>query len=413
MKKPLRIAFIVNRFPSVSETFILNQITDIMARAHDVAVFSFEAGDTKVVHQAFLDYGLAEKTTYYKPPRNWYETIFWVSQNVLNAVASGRVRECKAWTKSAIYQVLKREALISALRRFLRINSFDIVHAHFGQRGAVVADTMTSGSAFKLITSFHGYDLNPDARHVNSKRYCGVFARSSAVTVNSIYLKELLLQLNLNPKRIVLLPEGLKTEQYSSNGIREESNAFRILYCGRFVEFKGPDLAVRILAILVNERGLSNVSLSMIGLGPMKQSVERLAREIGIHNHVTFLGALSQEMVIKEMAQSHVFLLPGVYERQSGRAEAQGLVVQEAQSMCLPVVTSDAGGARYGLVENVTGFVLKAGNLGGFADKIELLVKDPALRTRMGAAGRKYVIENFDSKILGDQLEKIYWDILS
>ena len=108
------------------------------------------------------------------------------------------------------------------------------------------------------------------------------------------------------------------------------------------------------------------------------------------------------------MDNSDIFLLPGIHDEITGRAENQGLVIQEAQAMNLPVVVSDAGGMKYGLINNETGYVIKEKNIDEFVEKLNILIDNPFLRLSMGIKGRKYVVENFDSKILYKKLISYY-----
>jgi colanic acid/amylovoran biosynthesis glycosyltransferase len=146
----------------------------------------------------------------------------------------------------------------------------------------------------------------------------------------------------------------------------------------------------------------------MIGSGEMRNEVESLINELGLQEYVSLLGSLSQESVVEEMDKAHLFLLPGIHEKQTGRAETQGLVIQEAQAMELPVIVSDAGGMKYGLLDGVSGFVVKEGDIDGFADKIELLLNNEQMRNAMAKAGRDFVVKTFDTRILGDKLTEIY-----
>ena len=80
--------------------------------------------------------------------------------------------------------------------------------------------------------------------------------------------------------------------------------------------------------------------------------------------------------------------------------------------MQLPVIISDAGGMKYGIMEGETGFVIKEKDLNAFADKIEYLLKNPDLREKLGEKGREFVVENYDTKVLGNRLEVLYFELL-
>ena len=112
------------------------------------------------------------------------------------------------------------------------------------------------------------------------------------------------------------------------------------------------------------------------------------------------------------MRKANFFVLPGITE-ETGRAETQGLVIQEAQAIGLPVIVSDAGGMKYGLIDLETGFILPEGDINAFAEIIKKLIQNPKLAENLGKKGRQYVVENFDSKVLGERLLKIYKELLS
>jgi len=106
------------------------------------------------------------------------------------------------------------------------------------------------------------------------------------------------------------------------------------------------------------------------------------------------------------MKEADIFILPGTTV--DGRAENQGLVIQEAQAMELPVIISDAGGMNEGIINGETGFVVKEKDIKAFADKVQLLADDRNLIKSMGKAGRIFVEQHFDSAVLNRKLLSIY-----
>lgn len=411
--KKYTIAFVVNYFPSYSETFILNQITDLIDKGQNVKIYSLNARKLNFIHSSIEKYKLIEKTTYFQPTtKSGFNKLGWFFLFTLKHFSALYKRlKLRLVNPYALRKAIHSHSLSLSLQDYFNRGKFDIVHVHFGQRGAIVANLMAQGidCKFKFVVTFHGYDLNPSKIDRYKIEYKNLFLFADAITVNTIYLKSILLKVWPNPGKMFVLPAGLRTDQYRKRPVvREETNLFTIIYCGRFIELKAPDLAIRIVNILVRERGYVNIRLRMIGDGKLREEVEALINTFGLQEHVALLGALSQEIVVEEMNNAQVFLLPGVHEKDTGRTEAQGLVIQEAQAMELPVVVSDAGGMKYGLLDSITGFIVKERDLVSFADKIECLMKDEALRVKMGKAGRDFVVNNFDTKVLGDKLLNIY-----
>ena len=179
------------------------------------------------------------------------------------------------------------------------------------------------------------------------------------------------------------------------------------MFCGRLIKLKGADLAVNILNELIN-RGNKNIFLEIIGEGELRGEIKKSIKIKGLESFIHLKGKQTQEEIINSFESADLFLLPGIKDPIDGRCEAQGLVIQEAQAMELPVIVSDVGGMKYGLIPNKTGYVVKENDINGFADSIESLINDPQKAENMGKEGRKFVKDNYDSSILVDKLLAIY-----
>jgi len=251
--------------------------------------------------------------------------------------------------------------------------------------------------------------LNPSRIDFYKNYYKKLFEYTANITVNTIYLKNILLKINSELNNITILPVGLDTSlfQNKKKDCGSTSQKFKVVYCGRLIKLKGADVAVTILAELYY-RGLNNLVLNIIGDGELKAEIEETIDRAGLDEVIFLKGTLTQEEIIENFETSNVFLLPGIMNPVDGRCEAQGLVIQEAQAMELPVVVSDVGGMKYGLIPNETGFVVKENDIKGFADVIQTLIENPDLARKMGKKGRDFVVKNYDSKVLCQQLLAIY-----
>ncbi len=409
----LQIAFVVPSFPTVTETFVVNQICDMIDRGHNISIFAFHENEQQVNHEKISQYNLLERTTFLKQSKiskrkrlkafgkyvliNHEHINFKKLLNILNVLKYGKAAlNLQNYTRFQWLLVDK---------------GFDIIHAHFGQSGAYIAEMKSFGFFAKtpLVTSFHGYDIRPHMLSDLFSTYRNLFEETALLTVNSPYTLSLLQELQPTTRNRVL-PVGLDTKNFR-NKISTCSTVFSILFIGRLVEFKAPGLALEIIQILIS-RGYQEVILTIVGEGELKDEIKKNIIAKKLEKNVVLKGSCTQEEVLRLMSSSDIFLLPGIHDKY-GRAENQGLVIQEAQAMELPVVVSDAGGMKYGLLDGESGFVVKEGDIDGFADKIELLINNPSLRKKMGRKGREFVVENFDSKVLGDKLEAFYEELIN
>lgn len=408
----MKIGFVLGTFPTISETFIVNQITDLIDKGHEVSIFAFQQNNCDVIHQKILDYNLLEKTFYSKDIQISKSARYF---DFLRFLISNR-RHVNFYKIAKLFDYSKHGKKALNLRNYTRFKwildyaPFDIIHVHFGTIAPYIAEMKTMGyfANTGFVTSFHGCDVSPYLMHTYPKNYEILFQEVDLITANTKYTETLLHQLTTSQK-VEILPVGLDTGKFKKMGIKKEDN-FTILFVGRLIELKGSHMAIEILNLLF-QKGRQNIKLKIVGEGELKHQLEESIENYDLQEKVELTGALSQERIIELMETADVFLLPGIYDK-TGRAETQGLVIQEAQAMELPVIVSDVGGMKYGLIDGETGFVVKENDIEGFADKIELLIEDEALRTEMGRKGREYVVANFDSKILGLSLGKLYNDLL-
>jgi colanic acid/amylovoran biosynthesis glycosyltransferase len=291
---------------------------------------------------------------------------------------------------------------------FLLNQHYDIIHCHFGFNGRKVAHLKKLGilTTERCIVSFHGSDLTPSKVMEYRELYQALFAYFDAFTVNTPHLEAILKTVQSDLPNVYILPVGFNEAYLKPFLDLPKSTVFTIVYCGRLMGLKGPDQALQILAGLVKQ-GLEELQLLMIGEGDELLHLKAQAHQLGIAEKVRWLGVLSQEEVFKAMSTSHVFLYPGRTEAGTGRAETQGLVIQEAQYLKLPVVVADVGGVKHGIQNHATGFVIAENDMDGFVEKIKFLKNNLESSKRIGTAGHLFV-KKYEIKELNNKIIKLY-----
>jgi colanic acid/amylovoran biosynthesis glycosyltransferase len=135
--------------------------------------------------------------------------------------------------------------------------------------------------------------------------------------------------------------------------------------------------------------------------------MKMLASQLGIADSVIFHGALKQDVVVGFYEDAHIFLLPSVTAA-NGDTEGQGLVLQEAQAIGLPVIATLHNGFPDSIIDGVTGFLVPEKNAAALYEKLVILHNDELLCNEMGQKGRLFVEQNFDSKIVVLKLIDLY-----
>lgn len=174
---------------------------------------------------------------------------------------------------------------------------------------------------------------------------------------------------------------------------------------GRLLHWKGFHLSIRAFA----KANLSNAEYWIVGDGPERQRLEALAEALGVSHKITFWNELPRDKVFHLLEECHVMMHPSLHE--SG-----GFVCLEAMAAGRPVICLDLGGPAVQVTE-ATGFKVPAQNpeqaVEGLAIAMSQLASDPALRVRMGEAGRLMVQELYDWTVKGRQLAQLYETILT
>jgi colanic acid/amylovoran/stewartan biosynthesis glycosyltransferase WcaL/AmsK/CpsK len=434
----MRVAMIVGGFPSVSETFILRQITGLIDLGHDVDIYAewppaiereiFEGWreDRLPLHPEVRTYGLLDRTTYINSPvaAGYWEQPVWpiTGKTWLPGAESSipnilRVLEATPVFLQSFVSAPKltlrtldprrhgdQARSLSALYRFAKLcrqrRRYDVAHIHFEWREFVgfVGELWD----VPVVLSFHGrWDFGDHARSV----YEEAFAAAQMVTVNSAHLRKRVDQLGCPPSKVRLLHESLDPRRFRfAERTLEPGEPVRIVTVARLVEVKGHEYAIRAVAKLAERR--ASVRYDIVGDGPHRE-LEELIRELGLQEVVTLHGALAGGDVVRMMAKAHLFVLASV-ATDDGEQEGQGLAIQEAQATGLPVVVTDHGPFAEGIAVGESGFLVPERDVEALAERLAHLVEHPELWPAMGRAGRRHVENRYDSRVLNRRLVELY-----
>ena len=287
-----------------------------------------------------------------------------------------------------------------------------LLHAHHGPNG-LRALPLASTLKVPLITTFHGGDvLLTDLRH--EKAYLGfryylankARLRASDATFFAVskFLRGKLLEQGFPAERVLLVYTGVNTKKFRPASTEDRPT---ILFVGRLVGFKGAEFLIKAASEV--QRQFPEVELVLIGDGPLRKDLERLAKQS--LRRYRFLGAQTSEEVRDWMNRASVLCMPSV-TLPSGEAEAFGMVCAEAQAMGKPVVAFACGGIKEIISHANTGFLAPEYDWQGLGRYLMLLLQNAELRERFGRAARELMLRQFDLEHCTRVLEGIYASVL-
>ena len=213
----------------------------------------------------------------------------------------------------------------------LKKADFDVIHGHSYQTFPMHFSTLAKYRKLVISTHFHGAShsifrnsllriFKPIGKNVLQKAY--------KIHAVSEYEKSLLVDsFDIDPQKIVVIPCGLDFSEFKGLQ-RQNRNSRSILYVGRLVSYKGVQYLVKVLKKLD-----SNVFLEIVGKGPSKPHLEKLAKNLNVFDRVKFYQDLSRSELIQKVADANVFALLSSHE-------AFSMVVAEAIMAGTPCIVS-------------------------------------------------------------------------
>jgi colanic acid/amylovoran biosynthesis glycosyltransferase len=299
--------------------------------------------------------------------------------------------------------------------RLLKDRRPALIHAHFGVEG-VYALPIARRLDVPLVTTFHGFDatlstaaLMTSPAWANYPLFRHRLARQGDLFLcASGFIRERVLAMGFPAARSHVHYIGVDGRAIRPRDPAEETAT--ILHVARLVEVKGAEYLIRAFAQVAARS--PNVELVMIGDGPLKASLQGLAKSLGVAERVRFLGALPHDQVLAWMRKAAMLVLPSV-RTGTGRVEGLGMVLLEAAATGVPVIGSRIGGIPEGIADGETGFLVPEKDPGALARRIGDLLDDPALRLAMGAKARAFALERFDIARQTELLEGFYDSVLA
>lgn len=170
-----------------------------------------------------------------------------------------------------------------------------------------------------------------------------------------------------------------------------------IMWCGRFIDWKHPDDAIRI-AKRLKDNGYV-FCLNMIGTGVMEEELHQLSKKLGVDDVVRFLGSMSPDQVRIYMEKA------GIYLFTSDRKEGWGAVLNESMNSGCAVVASHAIGAVPYLVKNgQNGLIYKSGDIDMLYQKVKYLLDNPEIQRQLGTFAYETIAQTWNAEVAAERL---------
>jgi glycosyltransferase involved in cell wall biosynthesis len=397
-----KVAYLLKRFPRLSETFILHEVLELERQGLALQIYSLLTPENQMVPAAQA----VRSPITYLPQKNF--------PGLVRLLAAAARRFFKnPWKFAAVSA--------AALIRFRRQSkAMDILyasylsgqleqagvthlHAHYANTPSTVALLVHQFTGIPFSFTAHAKDI-----YLSSKQELAYKMRRARMVVtctgyNQQYLARLLdpqdrvtihriyhgLDLSIFPADAVAFPDAAASEDAADSPVPRPL----ILSVARLVEKKG--LAYLLQACRqLKDQGI-DFDCRIIGEGPLRPQLEQQIRELNIADRVELCGAETHERVIDLYRQASVMVLPAVVAENGDRDGIPNVLV-EAMMMGAPVISTPVSGIPELLTTESNGLLVAERDSAALAEAIARLLGDSDLRARLTAAARRTVLERFD-----------------
>ncbi len=385
-----RIAYLVSQYPAYSHTFILREVQQLRQFGVSIVVGSINLPDRPFEKLTEVEKGEAEHTFYIKSQGFFKAAAALGKTLALNPLGLlhgfNHAIKLGGWDiKRLLYHVFYlAEALL--VGDWMRTQNLTHLHVHFATPAASVGMLVKTVFGYSFSFTVHGPDEFYDAPGYNLPEkilaadfiFCiSHYARSQVMKLSPVqaWPKLDVCRLGVDPQRFTPAP---KTKQ---------AETCHLLCVGRLAPAKGQAILLASVAQLKNQ-GIS-VTLTLVGMGPDEQSLRQYAEQLGVSQQVSFTGAVDQDHILEYYQTADIFVLPSF-------AEGLPVVLMEAMSMEIPCITTAITGIPELIHNGEDGLLVPASDTEGLTLAIGQLAKDPALRQKLGKAGRSRILSDYD-----------------
>jgi len=383
MKK--KIAYIISRFPTVSETFILYEILELTKLGMEIDVFPLIHQSGSIIHSEVQ--AIAPKVHY--PKLFSLDTIidhfFWLRRKpkeyiqTIIQVLGKNFRSVKFLSRAII--VILQSAQVARKIEELGIQH---IHAHSATHPTLMAYMIWRLTGLPYSFTAHSSDIYFNQTMLSEKihRACFVVTISN---YNVDFLKGV--SPGTSTGKIRVIHCGIDPAKFKAEPAKHMGNLLKIICVGRLEKIKGHQYLIEACAQLKAQ----NISFHcyLVGDGELQSKIQQEIDHLDLGQNVELLGFQTHDKVAGLLNQADVLVLPSL-------SEGIPVAVMEGMASGLPIVATAVTGVPELVEDGITGLLVPSKNSVALTEAIQKLFHSPDMRQQMGMAGRKKVLDQFN-----------------
>jgi glycosyltransferase involved in cell wall biosynthesis len=400
----VRVAYLVSRFPHVSETFIVRELDAVDAQPGiDLDLLALFPPVDPTVHPRARPW--VDRLSTPSLREGMGALLWWAFRRPARLAASlAFVLGGYARRPTLLARALVTVALAAAHARTMRRGRVDHVHAHYATYPLLAAWLCHRLVGVPYSVTVHAHDIFVDRSFLGRR-----LADATFVVAISVYNREFLRAHGLSggtPIHVVHC--GVEPAAYPYRPRDDASGRDpRALCVASLQEYKGHRVLFQALADAGDQLG--RLHFDLVGGGSGRAELEQLAQELGVASRVRFHGSLPEPAVGELLEAADLFVLPSIVAR-NGQQEGLPVVLMEALAAGVPVVATRLSGVPELIRDGETGLLAEPADPGSLARSIEAVLADPSAARARAEAGRHLVEREFDVDSSAATLRGLFLD---
>jgi len=385
--KPLSVLFVLDAFPTLSETFLYTLIQNLVNAGVRVKVVARKRGKADQT-PAFA------RDVRFLPGENFsafLKLLVLLGMCAWYLFASPR-KWFRFWQKIGQLECDTPKRLQVAYRCMpLFFANADVIYLPFGGLAVMYAELFEI-SSIPIVFSLRGSDIrieplvNPDYARLLQR----VMLKADRIHCVANDIKQVAIRLSgVSAEKLQVIYTSINPIFQSEPSFMDLNSPLRIISMGRLDWKKGLEHGMMSIAEL-QKRGVS-CTWEIVGEGPYRIPLEWAVRDMGLQEVVMFSGAKKQDEIINHLKYADIFFHPSVSEGLSNS-------VLEAMACGLPVVCSDVGGMREAIPSDEYGYLVPARDWKSAAEALNTLIANPDLRRQIGIRAAGWVRVKFTAE---------------
>jgi colanic acid/amylovoran biosynthesis glycosyltransferase len=406
----LQVAYVLLRFPRLTETFVANEICEIQHHGVRVHLFSLLEPRKGLVQPT--SERLA-KDVQYAPGltswRLWWAQLYFLTRSPLTylALMAHLIRQPYPRPFGTLF--FKRVLIFlkaASLAHQLKDTPVKLVHTHFAWLSGAASRIIAELLDLPFTVTVHAYDIFSRSNDL----LCFTTSAAAQVIAISEFNRQAVLDAcpAVKERAISVIHCGVDLERFSPSTLGEQLEPLSILSVGSLNHKKGHKYLIQACRKLKAD-GVS-FCCTIIGGGPDEQALKKMVCEYALEDLVDLRGPRTQPEVLSAYAEHDVFVLACVVHS-SGARDGIPVVLMEAMAMQMPVISTPVSGVPELVRHQETGWIVPERDAPAIAEAIKLLAADRPLRERLGRNGRALVENEFgirgNAAQLADEFRRI------